>query len=370
MMMGSTEEVVQEITRTHKSLPRRPELDDVEAARALIQNIEKEEKSKMDAINKMRKNSEVPLQLFEILKEMKKKLVLFQSEEQKSEPLKLLDLEAFHAQFDDFVDKASKCLSPGSTDYSSSSASTFSSSFSSSTPTPTPSVMNLDSSVASSSSRLYSDKELGRSSDRFSRDDSYVPSKNRTAPSFLVDGIGGGGGVGSSRSRIVDASLRPAIAIDQDGDKFSLTKLASLIEVSFKKGTRDLDLNNKLHDTVEWLPESIGKLSSLITLNLSENKIVALPTSIGSLCSLVRLELVPATIGNLGKLEELDLSVNELVYLPDSIGTLVSLKKLKVENNALDELPYTIDKCSNLVEFRADYNKLKGLPEAAGSLKS
>ncbi|KAK9164755.1 hypothetical protein Syun_005657 [Stephania yunnanensis] len=290
MMMGSTEEVVQEITRTHKSLPRRPELDDVEAARALIQNIEKEEKSKMDAINKMRKNSEVPLQLFEILKEMKKKLALFQSEEQKREPLKLLDLEAFHAQFDYFVDKASKCLSPGSTDYSSSSASTFSSSFSSSTPTP--SVMNLDSSVASSSSRLYSDKELGRSSDRFSRDDTYVPSKNRTAPSFLVDGIGGGGGgVGSSRSRIVDASLRPAIAIDQDGDKLSLTKLATLIEVSFKRGTRDLDLNNKLHDTVEWLPESIGKLSSLITLNLSENKIVALPTSIGSLCSLVRLEL-------------------------------------------------------------------------------
>ncbi|KEH19574.1 transmembrane protein, putative [Medicago truncatula] len=50
----------------------------------------------------------------------------------------------------------------------------------------------------------------------------------------------------------------------QDGDKLSLIKLASIIEVSAKKGTRDLKLQGKLMDQVDWLPDSIGKLSSLI----------------------------------------------------------------------------------------------------------
>jgi hypothetical protein len=52
--------------------------------------------------------------------------------------------------------------------------------------------------------------------------------------------------------------------VGQDGDMLSLIKLASIIEVSAKKGTRDLKLQDKLMDQVDWLPDSIGRLSSLI----------------------------------------------------------------------------------------------------------
>ena len=71
--------------------------------------------------------------------------------------------------------------------------------------------------------------------------------------------------------------------IGQDGDKLSLIKLASIIEVSAKKGTRDLKLQGKLMDQVDWLPDSLGKLSSLVTRDLSENRIVAIPSTIGGL---------------------------------------------------------------------------------------
>jgi Leucine-rich repeat (LRR) protein len=71
--------------------------------------------------------------------------------------------------------------------------------------------------------------------------------------------------------------------VGQDGDKLSLIKLASIIEVSAKKGTHDLKLQGKLMDQVDWLPDSLGKLSSLVTLDLSENRIVAIPSTIGGL---------------------------------------------------------------------------------------
>jgi Leucine-rich repeat (LRR) protein len=71
--------------------------------------------------------------------------------------------------------------------------------------------------------------------------------------------------------------------VGQDGDKLSLIKLASIIEVSAKKGTRDLKLQGKLMDQVNWLPDLLGKLSSLATLDLSENRIVAIPSTIGGL---------------------------------------------------------------------------------------
>ncbi|WJX38790.1 Plant intracellular Ras-group-related LRR protein 4 [Trifolium repens] len=75
----------------------------------------------------------------------------------------------------------------------------------------------------------------------------------------------------------MDSSLKSTAAAGQDDDKLSLIKLARIIEVSAKKGTRDLKLQGKLMDQVDWLPDSLGKLSSLVTLDLSENRIVAIP---------------------------------------------------------------------------------------------
>lgn len=385
-MESSVDEVVDEIMRIHRSLPSRPGIDEVEAAKTLIRNVEKEDQARLDAIARHTNSPDVPEELFMVLQEMRKSLVLFQSKEQKREAQRLLDLENLHCLFDGFIQRASKCV-PSST---SGSGRSFSYKFKSPAST---------SASTSTSTSHYSEKEPVKTSQLFSKDDSYV---STAKTKFYMDGIGIGLGIGpsvTSTVQIQDPSLKlPTATSGQDGEKLSLIKLASLIEVSAKKGTQDLNLHNKLMDQIEWVPDSIGKLSSLITLDLSENRIVALPTTIGGLSALTKLDLhsnriselpdsigdllslvylnlsanqlssLPATLGRLVRLQELDLSSNRLSLLPDTVGSLVSLKKLNVETNDIEEIPHSIGRCASLKELRADYNRLKALPEAVGRI--
>ncbi|URE05292.1 hypothetical protein MUK42_19785 [Musa troglodytarum] len=404
--LHSVDSVVEEIMRLHRSLPARPGMDEVEAALALVHNVDTEEQGRIDAILKQNKGSEVPEELFFVLQEMQKNLVYYQSKVQKREALKLLDLENIHVLFDELIQRASGCL-PSSSNASAPSipaTSVTDSKANSKTPT---------SYSASVSSALYSEKEVGRSTDWVSKDDSFLKK-----PRSHVDGISSNthlsrGLVPNSTTRQevtaenlerrnVDSSIRMFTEqyLGEESGKLSLIKLASLIEVSAKKGTRDLNLQNQLMDQIDWLPDSIGKLSSLITLDLSENRIVVLPTTMGSLSSLTKLDLhsnriaqLPDSIGDLHRLlfldlrgnqltslpstfcklvhlEEVDLSSNQISSLPDAIGCLVRLKKLNVETNDIEELPHSIGNCVVLAELRADYNRLKGLPEAVGRLES
>ncbi|KAI4314671.1 hypothetical protein L6164_027559 [Bauhinia variegata] len=402
--LQSAEEVVKEIMRIHRSLPTRPETDEVEAAKALIINVEKEDQARLEVIARQTKSPDVPEELFMVLQEMQKNLVYFQSNEQKREALKLLDLENVHCLFDELVQRASNCVSSSSNSnsrkpsYSNGSTTAVSTSFSkNSTFDGVSPGFNKASAATSASSSLYRiEKEPVKNSELVTRDDSYVKKSKST---FYGDGFGIGPGI-SSKPQIVDSTLKPTTTSGQDGGKLSLIKVASLIEVSAKKGTRELNLKSKLMDRVEWLPDSIGKLSSLVTLDLSENRIMALPSTIGGLSSLTRLDLhsnriselpdsigdilslvyldlggnqlssLPSSFGRLVRLEELDLSSNQLSVLPDTIGSLVSLKKLNVETNNLEELPHSIGHCSSLRELHVDYNRLKALPEAVGKIPS
>ncbi|KAI5319932.1 hypothetical protein L3X38_039640 [Prunus dulcis] len=398
----SVDQVVEEIMRIHRSLPARPGVDEVEAAVALVQNVEKEDQARLDAIARQTKTLQVPEELFMVLQEMQRSLVYFHSKEQKREALKLLDLENLHNLFDDFIQRASTCVaSPNSTSSSSAKKTTTmisnSNSVSAVPHKPSPSS-------ASAAHVFHSDNNeivAKSSSVRVSRDDSFMV--NKAKKQFFVDGIGAQPAV-SSTPQIVDSSLKPGSALNstggQESEKLSLIKLASLIEVLAKKGTKDLNLRNKLMDQIEWLPDSIGKLSRLVSLDLSENRILVLPSTIGGLSSLTKLDLhsnriaqlpdaigdllslvsldlsandltaLPATFGRLVRLEELDLSSNRLPALPDSIGSLASLKILNVETNDIEEIPHTIGHCSSLKELRADYNRLKALPEAVGKIES
>ncbi|THU67536.1 hypothetical protein C4D60_Mb05t25690 [Musa balbisiana] len=384
--LHSVDSVVEEIMRLHRSLPARPGIDEVEAAMALVHNVDKEEQGRIDAILNQNKASEVPEELFFVLQEMQKNLVYYQSKEQKREALKLLDLENIHVLFDELIQRASGCL-PSSSNASIPSIPTTSvtdSKANSKTPT---------SYSTSVSSAFHSEKEVGRSTDWVSKDDSFLKK-----PRSHVDGISSNTHL--SRGLVPNSTTRQEVTSGEESGKLSLIKLASLIEVSAKKGTRDLNLQNKLTDQIDWLPDSIGKLSSLITLDLSENRIVVLPTTMGALSSLTKLDLhsnriaqLPDSIGDLHRLlfldlrgnqltslpstfcklvhlEELDLSSNQISSLPDAIGSLVRLKKLNVETNDIEELPHSIGNCVVLAELRADYNRLKGLPEAVGRLES
>ncbi|VVB10178.1 unnamed protein product [Arabis nemorensis] len=368
--LDSTEQVVEEIMRIHRSLPPRPGIDEVEAGKSLILNVEKEDQACLEAIAKQRKSSEVPGELFMVLQEMKKSFVQFRSKEEKREALKLLDLETAHILFDEFIQRASNCIASPSSNGSAPSR-----------PPPSP-VVRSD----------FSEKPLVRPKEMVSRDDSFV---TKAKSPLYSDGF-----AAPRKPQIVDSSLTTGKFAGNEGEKLSLIKLASLIEVSAKKATQELNLQNKLTEQVEWLPDSIGKLSSLTSLDLSENHIVVLPNTIGGLSSLTKLDLrsnrigqlpesigellnlvylnlsgnqlssLPSAFSRLVRLEELDLSCNNLPILPESIGSLVSLKKLDVETNDIEEIPYSIGGCSSLKELRADYNKLKALPEAIGKIST
>ncbi|KAG4939027.1 hypothetical protein JHK82_044772 [Glycine max] len=373
----SVDETVEEIMRLHRSLPARLGIEEVEAARTLVANVEREDQAKLEAVARARerKGPHVPEELFAVLQEMQKSVVLFQSKEQRREALKLLDLENVHVLFDELIQRASNCVSSRSGSKNS--------------------VLKRETSSSSSVSVSAFKKEPVKSSEiLFTRDDNYM---NKIKPNFYPDGYTIGPSV-SSKPLILDSSIIPASTSGED--KLSLIKLASLMEVSAKKGTRELILQNKLMDQVDWLPDSIGKLSSLIKLDLSENRITVLPSTIGGLSSLTSLNLhsnkiaelpecvgdllslvylnvggnqlssLPASLGRLVHLEELDLSSNQLSVLPDAIGSLVSLKVLNVETNDIEEIPHSIGRCVALRELCADYNRLKALPEAVGKIES
>lgn len=225
----SLEEVVEEIMRIHRSLPTRPGIEEVEAARTLIQNLEKEDQSRLEAIARQKKRKDVPDELFKVLQEMQRNLVYSQSKEQKREALKLLDLENVHAVFDDLIQRASKCLpssnssqsnayvsSTSSTSYSRDSSSmslTTSASFSgNSLSSPAGPLSTTTTTTNSSYSSFYGEKEpVKKASELISKDDSYLK-KAKTA--FHSDGLGAGLRSGDvlTSPQIVDSTLKPALS--------------------------------------------------------------------------------------------------------------------------------------------------------------
>lgn len=209
----SVDEVLEEIMRIHRSLPPRPGIDDVEGAKILIRNLEAEEQAKFDAIVRQKKRKEVAEELFTILVEMQKNLVRFQSEEQKKEAIKLLDLENYHQLFDEMIQRASKCCSPSPSNNTPSSTS------SSSSPSTNPasiSTSSFDHSTPSSTSSLSFDKDHVKSSHLIIKDDSYV-NKSKF--------YNNGGIVSSkfSKPQIFDSTLKPSIT----SGEFKLQKFKS-----------------------------------------------------------------------------------------------------------------------------------------------
>lgn len=128
------------------------------------------------------------------------------------------------------------------------------------------------------------------------------------------------------------------------------------------------------------IPETtIGKLTKLQTLDLSSNRITALPADLWSLGgSLTSLNLssnrisgsLPNDIGNFGSLKSLDISSNDLSgEIPETIGSLVSLKTLKLNRNWFEQsIPSGILNCRSLVSIDLSLNRLSGtLPEGFGA---
>ncbi|KAK4557532.1 hypothetical protein RGQ29_007332 [Quercus rubra] len=353
-------ESVEEIMRTYRSLPPRPSIEEVEAAMSVLKTVNTEEEMKLEEISKQESPPQgVPEELFSVLQQVRRTMVLFQSHEQRKEALHLVEHDKMFQTFDDLIQRASGLVS-GDT-------------------------QNQEHVVLSHPVEKFGG-EIVISDETLLKKNEHEESKGTTLK-------------GLARSSSSKASLFSSGAGGVESEKLSLMKVASLIEISAKSGSIALDLKGKLMDKVEWLPLSIGKLSTVTELDLSENQIMALPPTIGGLSALTklaihsnqiinlpdsfgelinltdldlhanRLKSLPASFRNLINLINLDLGSNDFTHLPETIGSLTRLMRLNVETNQLEELPYTIGSCSSLVELRLDFNQLRALPEAIGNLE-
>jgi len=135
----------------------------------------------------------------------------------------------------------------------------------------------------------------------------------------------------------------------------------------------DLEGSNKLIE----LPNEIGDLAMLKTLNLSTSRIRSIPPSIRNLRNLKELDLactnylfeLPEELGELASLETLDLLQSSVSVLPPSIGNLRKLKNLDVSSSSLLELPDQIGELASLETLKLGYSKFNVLPNSIGNLR-
>uniref|UniRef100_R7WEB7 Uncharacterized protein n=1 Tax=Aegilops tauschii TaxID=37682 RepID=R7WEB7_AEGTA len=99
------------------------------------------------------------------------------------------------------------------------------------------------------------------------------------------------------------------------------------------------------------LPPSLGTLTFLRELCIANNMLGSLPVEIGLLKQLEiliannnRITSLPSSIGDCESLFEVDLSSNLLAELPKACGNLHNLKTLHLRNNGLNSLPPTLFK--------------------------
>lgn len=109
---------------------------------------------------------------------------------------------------------------------------------------------------------------------------------------------------------------------------------------------------------IKRLPESIGKLSSLRVLSLTNNNLDILPQSFCNLKNLEKLYIdsnpiihLPSRIGDLKKLILFDLRKTHIQILPDSFKDLTSLSKFWFYSDILTSIPPVICRTQNLKEL-------------------
>lgn len=139
------------------------------------------------------------------------------------------------------------------------------------------------------------------------------------------------------------------------------------IEEAWRSGAEELDLSHSAAmTTITELPESLGRLTQLRSLNLSGHRLKALPEGLGKLTQLQslnvsfnRLEALPEQLTHL---ESLNLSWNHMSKVPEAIRSFSRLKSLKLSQNEFTILPEWIGQLSRLQSLDIDELGLSSLP--------
>jgi leucine-rich repeat protein SHOC2 len=124
-------------------------------------------------------------------------------------------------------------------------------------------------------------------------------------------------------------------------------------------------------EPLTFLPESIGKITSLQKLYLGCNQLEILPKSLAKLTNLQEVHLgnntltsVPEPISKINNLISLDLCSNNLRIIPVWIGKLTQLQYLNLNNNELTSLPSSISKLKQLISLYLSDNNLASFPKS------
>ncbi|XP_075933931.1 leucine-rich repeat-containing protein 28 [Anarhichas minor] len=142
------------------------------------------------------------------------------------------------------------------------------------------------------------------------------------------------------------------------------------VELLKDEGLQFLERLYMKRNSLTTLPDNLAqKLPNLIELYLHSNNIVIIPEAIGNLARLQSLDLsnnalqfLCPEIGRLRSLRHLRLSNNHLRCLPPEIGDLQDLETLEVSMNQLISLPDRLHRCASLQNLTADHNLLGHVP--------
>ena len=152
----------------------------------------------------------------------------------------------------------------------------------------------------------------------------------------------------------------------------SLEEAESRIARCLAEGGDSLDLSLL---GLSEVPDSIGRLTNLTTLDLGGNQLSEVPDSITQLANLTRLSLdvnqlseVRDSITQLTNLTQLSLDGNQLSEVPDSITQLTNLTRLYLDRNRLSEVPDSITQLTNLTRLSLDGNQLSEVPDSITQL--
>jgi hypothetical protein len=127
--------------------------------------------------------------------------------------------------------------------------------------------------------------------------------------------------------------------------------------------------------TLRRVPAELGRLKSLVNLELGNNRLTSVPPELGQLIALQELALgsnhltsLPPELWKLSALQKLALDNNQLTSLPPELGQLAALQELALDSNHLTSLPPELGQLAALHKLGLDNNQLTSLPPELGQL--
>lgn len=143
------------------------------------------------------------------------------------------------------------------------------------------------------------------------------------------------------------------------------------LETAQKTGACQLSKSN-----LREFPSELVKIAKVLrTLDLSENSISHLPTSIGNFENLKyfsmnqnKLGSLPSLFGKLQKLETLSLNTNLLTSLPPSFDQLRHLRTLSLSCNRFTQIPDVLGSLATLEVLDLSHNKITVIPDYVKNL--